>query len=124
MQEISFEKTWVRKITALYILRLLEEKKVAYGNQLIEEISTRTKKILQPNPNSIYPLLRLMEERGYVVGKWEHPDRKSKRIYEITDFGREKIKPLEEKVAERFLELENGIQILRNDLMKKKGTKK
>ena len=124
MQEISFEKTWVKKITALYILRLLDEQGAAYGNQLIEEIGARSKNILRPNPNSMYPLLRLMEERGYVIGKWEHPDRKSKRIYEITDFGREKIAPLEEKVSERFVEIEKDIRILRSDLIKKKGTKK
>ena len=60
-----------------------------YGNQLMERIAALTEGVLQVNPNTMYPLLRNLEERGLIEGSWEHPDRRSRRYYAITDAGRE-----------------------------------
>jgi DNA-binding PadR family transcriptional regulator len=35
----------------------------------------------------MYPLLRDLEGRGLISGEWEHPDRRSRRYYAITDAG-------------------------------------
>jgi DNA-binding PadR family transcriptional regulator len=35
----------------------------------------------------MYPLLRELESRGWIEGSWEHPDRRSRRYYAITDAG-------------------------------------
>jgi DNA-binding PadR family transcriptional regulator len=43
--------------------------------------------VLNVNPNTMYPLLRNLEERGLIEGSWEHPDRRSRRYYSITDAG-------------------------------------
>ena len=59
----------------------------AYGNQLIERIETLTGGALHVNPNTMYPLLRQLEERGLIEGKWEHPERRSRRYYSLTDEG-------------------------------------
>ncbi len=71
---------------------------------------------MTPNPNAFYPLLRLLEERGYVISEWEHPDRRSKRIYQITKEGREVLPLLTMKVKEQIDEMEKTIRILRKDL--------
>ena len=42
---------------------------------------------LSVNPNTMYPLLRSLEERGLVAGEWEQPDRRSRRFYRITAEG-------------------------------------
>jgi PadR family transcriptional regulator len=58
-----------------------------YGNQLMERIASLTEGVLSVNPNTMYPLLRNLEERGLIEGSWEHPDRRSRRYYAITDSG-------------------------------------
>src|SRR4051794_30507652 len=63
-------------------------KEPCYGNQLIERIAELTTGALTVNPNTMYPLLRQLEARGMVRGEWEHPERRSRRFYRITDAGR------------------------------------
>ena len=59
-----------------------------YGNQLIERIAGLTEGVLNVNPNTMYPLLRDLEARGLIEGKWEHPDRRSRRYYSLTKSGK------------------------------------
>ncbi len=58
-----------------------------YGNQLMERIAALTEGVLLVNPNTMYPLLRELEGRGLIEGSWEHPDRRSRRYYAITQAG-------------------------------------
>src|SRR5690348_9456015 len=58
-----------------------------YGNQLMDRIDTLTAGALHVNPNTIYPLLRSMENRGLLDGAWEDADRRSRRFYRITAAG-------------------------------------
>ncbi len=44
------------------------------------------------NTNKIYPLLRRLEERGFVTSSWEHPTKRSRRVYTITEQGEERLK--------------------------------
>jgi DNA-binding PadR family transcriptional regulator len=75
----------------------------SYGNQLMERISSVTEGVLSVNPNTMYPLLRQLESRGLIEGAWEHPERRSRRYYSITDAGREEYARLEHDVRP-FLE--------------------
>jgi PadR family transcriptional regulator, regulatory protein PadR len=59
--------------------------------------------VLSVNPNTMYPLLRQLEARGLIEGQWEHPERRSRRYYSITDGGREEYERLHEEVRP-FLE--------------------
>jgi PadR family transcriptional regulator PadR len=75
----------------------------SYGNQLMERISAVTEGVLSVNPNTMYPLLRSLEARGLIEGSWEHPERRSRRYYAITDAGRGEYERLERDVRP-FLE--------------------
>ncbi len=75
-------------LVKLYILHLLNEKNY-YGNKLKDEISRRVKNKWSPSPGMIYPLLNQLESDGYIVGNWEEPLKRTKRIYTITDKGKE-----------------------------------
>lgn len=108
-------KTGVKIITGLYILKILKNG-AAYGNKISEQIKMRTQNFLTPNPNALYPLLRKMEEDGYVTGEWNNPETHSKRIYTITNTGIALIVVLEDKVKKRFIKTEKQIAILREDL--------
>src|ERR671923_2746408 len=60
----------------------------SYGNQLIDRIAQLTHGALAVNPNTMYPLLRSLEAQGLAAGEWEHPERRSRRFYRITQAGR------------------------------------
>src|SRR3954467_916494 len=77
-------------------------KEPCYGNQLIERIAELTAGALTVNPNTMYPLLRQLEARGLVQGEWEHPERRSRRFYRITDAGREECHHLRDEVGPRL----------------------
>lgn len=70
----------------LYILHLLKDKSY-YGNEIIDEIRSRLDNKWEPSPGMVYPLLRELEEEGYVTGWWEEPDKRSIRRYRLTDKG-------------------------------------
>ncbi|HEV3229820.1 MAG TPA: PadR family transcriptional regulator [Solirubrobacteraceae bacterium] len=59
----------------------------SYGHQLMERIPRLTGGLLLVNPNTMYPLLRSLESRGLVRGEWEHPERRSRRFYRLTEAG-------------------------------------
>jgi PadR family transcriptional regulator PadR len=59
----------------------------AYGNQLIERITQITGGAVTLNPNTIYPLLRELEGGGFIEGRWEHPEKRSRRLYTLTEAG-------------------------------------
>lgn len=86
----------------LLVLHLLA-REPTYGNRLIDWIKEITRGAISVNPNTMYPLLRQLEKRGMIAGRWEHPDRRTRRFYSITDAGREEYDRLREELAP-FLE--------------------
>ena len=75
----------------LLVLHLISnsESGASYGNQLIERIEEITDGAVSMNPNTIYPLLRELEAGGLIEGRWEHPEKRSRRLYTITEAGRD-----------------------------------
>jgi DNA-binding PadR family transcriptional regulator len=86
-----------RDVLPLLVLHYINEGP-CYGNQLMERIAALTEGVLQVNPNTMYPLLRDLESRGLIEGSWEHPDRRSRRYYAITEAGENEYDDLLEDV--------------------------
>jgi PadR family transcriptional regulator, regulatory protein PadR len=86
-----------RAVLQLLVLHLINEGP-SYGNQLMERIGGMTAGVLSVNPNTMYPLLRQLEGRGLIEGQWEHPERRSRRYYSLTDEGRAEYARLVEDV--------------------------
>jgi PadR family transcriptional regulator PadR len=82
-----------RDVFPLLVLHLIS-REPTYGNRLIEEIEEITQGVISVNPNTMYPLLREMEAGGLVEGRWELPDRRSRRYYSITPAGRREYRRL------------------------------
>jgi PadR family transcriptional regulator, regulatory protein PadR len=82
-----------RDLFPLLVLHLIS-REPAYGNRLIEGIEAITNGVISANPNTIYPLLRALEERGLIEGQWEHPNRRTRRFYSITAEGRKEYRRL------------------------------
>ena len=77
-----------REVLPLLVLHFMKQGP-SYGNQLMDRISGVTAGVLSVNPNTMYPLLRQLEEKGLIEGNWEHPERRSRRYYSLTAEGEE-----------------------------------
>jgi PadR family transcriptional regulator, regulatory protein PadR len=86
-----------REILPLLVLHLIAERP-SYGNQLMERIAGMTAGVLNVNPNTMYPLLRRLEEQQLIAGAWEHPERRTRRYYSLTSEGRAEYERLVEEV--------------------------
>jgi len=80
-----------RDVFTVLVFHLIDrsETGASYGNQLIEQIEAITSGTISLNPNTMYPLLRELEGGGFIEGRWEHPEKRSRRMYTLTDSGRE-----------------------------------
>jgi PadR family transcriptional regulator len=104
-----------RDVFPLLVLHLLS-REPAYGNRLIEEIEGITHGAISVNPNTMYPLLKELEGRGLLDGRWEHPDRRTRRYYSITPAGRREYKRLRTEV-EPFLEsVISSVSLLKDEI--------
>ena len=91
-----------REVLPLLVMHLIAQGP-SYGNQLMERIAGLTEGVLSVNPNTMYPLLRRLEDEGLIEGQWEHPDRRSRRFYSLTERGRDELERLAAEV-EPFLD--------------------
>ena len=86
-----------RQVLPLLVLHLISQGP-SYGNQLMERIAGMTEGVLSVNPNTMYPLLRRLEEEGLIEGQWEHPERRTRRFYSLTGPGEKEHKRLLDEV--------------------------
>lgn len=68
-----------------YILLALIAEQPRYGYELIKELEARQAGFYRPSPGSVYPTLQLLEEGGYLTSE----QLEGKRVYTITDSGRQ-----------------------------------
>jgi PadR family transcriptional regulator, regulatory protein PadR len=89
----------------------------SYGNQLIDRIAELTHGALAVNPNTMYPLLRSLEEQGFVAGEWEHPERRSRRFYRSTPAGEAECARLAADIAPRLERITRSIAAIRREVL-------
>src|SRR5688572_7044282 len=88
------------------ILRLLDEKP-RHGYEIIKEIEDRFGGTYSPSPGTVYPTLTLLEDLGYARAM---PEEGGKKIYEITDEGRQHLKENEGTIDDIFSRIEEFAQ--------------
>lgn len=69
----------------------LVKKQPDHGYGLMQRIDALCGGLIAVNTNKIYPLLRRLEERGFLSAKWDHPTKRARRVYHITDAGEERL---------------------------------
>ena len=89
----------------------------SYGNQLMERVGEMTGGLVAVNPNTMYPLLRALESEGLVAGEWEHPERRSRRFYRLTEPGTAERDRLAADIAPRLDELAAAVDLIRRALV-------
>jgi PadR family transcriptional regulator PadR len=86
----------------------------SYGGRLIEEIGALMG--VTVNPNTMYPLLRSLEDRGLIDGKWEHPHRRTRRFYRLTQAGAAERERLAAEMDPRLQAIAGRIEDIRTEL--------
>ena len=79
----------------LYVLHLLAQSP-HYGNDIMRELVQRSRGTWASNPGAIYPLLRFMEASGLLEGEWKDSTKRTRRIYHLTEPGRQEYARLKE----------------------------
>jgi len=80
----SIETEMKRGFLQLLVLVLLE--KDAYGYAMVRAFRDLGYEVEE---NTLYPLLRRLEKKGLVQGKWELSEERPRKVYSITRPGRE-----------------------------------
>lgn len=99
----------------LLVLHLLGDGP-SYGNALMERVAAATNGLIAVNPNTMYPLLRRLEADGFIAGEWEHPERRSRRFYRLTDAGTAERGRLEAELSPRLDAVAAGVAAIRAEL--------
>lgn len=68
------------------VLALLAERPM-HGYEMLAELEERTEGVWRPSPGSVYPTLQMLEDEGLVEGE----KAEGKRMYALTDAGREHV---------------------------------
>ncbi len=94
----------------LVVMQILSEGP-CYGNEIMSVITERTSEHWAANPGAIYPLMAELEEQGLVVGEWDDPDKRTQRVYQLTDPGQRELKRLRAIVRPK---LDEGMAVLKD----------
>lgn len=72
----------------LLVLRVLQQTPM-HGWGIAQQIQLISRDVLQVNQGSLYPALRRLEERGWIVAEWGTSENNRRaRFYELTAAGR------------------------------------
>jgi PadR family transcriptional regulator PadR len=109
-----------RDVFPLLVLHLIASEP-AYGNRLIEEIEEMTQGVISVNPNTMYPLLRELESKGMIEGRWEHPDRRTRRFYAITAAGRREYRRLRTELEPFLDSVIRSVSLIKREIYGDRG---
>ena len=114
-KDLFLSEVKTRDVFPLLILHLVREKP-AYGNSIMAQIREISAGAMSVSPNTVYPLLRRLEEKGYVEGEWERPETRSRRFYKITPEGEEKYTEIKGRFEVHLLRVRDAIESLHREL--------
>lgn len=114
-RDIFLSEVGSRDVFPVLILHLVR-RQPEYGNSLMQKIRGLTSGVMSVSPNTVYPLLRRLEEKGYVEGAWEHPDTRSRRFYTITPEGELKYEEMRQRFEAHLLRVKEAIESLHEEL--------
>jgi PadR family transcriptional regulator, regulatory protein PadR len=97
------------------ILHLIE-RQPDHGYGLMRRLNALCGDLLAVNTNTIYPLLRRLEERSFVTASWEHPTKRSRRVYAITAQGEERLKRIKSLMLPYLDSIGGAIERLKSEL--------
>jgi PadR family transcriptional regulator PadR len=82
---------WMKEAKKGYIrvaVLILINNKPSHGYEIMKEIKDRTKGFYNPTPGGVYPILRDLEKKGYIKGRWTKQNNRNIKTYRITEKGK------------------------------------
>ena len=89
----------------LYLLRLLDEEP-RHGYEVIRMLRDQFMGVYAPSPGTIYPRLARLEEEGLVT----HDEVDGRKVYRITEAGRQELRERGDELAELEQELSDSVR--------------
>jgi DNA-binding PadR family transcriptional regulator len=114
-KDIFLSEVKSRDVFPLLILHMVR-RQPEYGNSIIKGITEMTSGVMSVSQNTVYPLLRRLEEKGYIEGQWENPETKSRKFYTITPKGEAKYGEIKGPFGEHLLRLKEALNALEGEL--------
>ena len=82
---------WLKETQKGYIriaVLILLNKKPHHGYEIMKAVEERTSGFWKPTAGGIYPILKDLENSGYIEGEWEYQKKRKRKIYKITETGK------------------------------------
>jgi DNA-binding PadR family transcriptional regulator len=107
-----------KTVFPVLILHLIKEQP-DHGYGLMQRIADVCGDLVAVNTNKIYPLLRRLEERGFVTASWDHPTKRSRRVYAITETGEDRLRRIKMSMLPYLDSIERAVRRLKDELYEK-----
>lgn len=104
-----------KTVFPVLLLHLISEHS-DHGYGLMQRIESICGDLVAVNTNKIYPLLRRLEERGFVTATWDHPTKRSRRVYSITPQGKERLARIKGSMLPYLESIERAVVRLKTEL--------
>ena len=109
--------SWMKEAQKGYIrmgVLILLNKKPSHGYEIMKQINSRTKGFWQPTAGGVYPILRDLEQSGYIKGQWQTQKNRRLKVYKITESGEQILR----KAILKQTEISNNINNLFREFAK------
>ena len=113
MELIRFELLPYQRIILKSLLKI--EEKEMYGYQIIKELEQRSETVFSLKEGTLYPILHVLEQDGFLEAYWEDTSSaRKRRFYRITKKGRKELDRQKEEWKEyagavgKVLQLQNA----------------
>ena len=83
---MSVESDFIRGNTPAMVLAVLRDGP-SYGYAIAKEINRRSGDLLRLRQGTLYPALRNLETKGWIVGEWVVGEARPRRVYTISEEG-------------------------------------
>jgi len=90
-EEEKIASNWLKETQKGYIriaTLILLSKRPYHGYEIMKEIKERTRGFWKPTAGGMYPVLKNLQESGYIQGEWNAKTGRRKKTYRITATGR------------------------------------
>ena len=104
-----------KTVFPVLILHLVK-KSPDHGYGLMQRIDDLCGGLIAVNTNKIYPLLRRLEERGFLTATWDHPTKRSRRIYHITPDGEARLQRIKGAMLPYLEAISEAVEDLKREL--------
>jgi PadR family transcriptional regulator PadR len=104
-----------KTVFPVLVLHLVKQRP-DHGYGLMQRVEELCGDLIAVNTNKIYPLLRRLEERGFLTSTWDHPTKRSRRIYSITAAGEERLARIKDSMRPYLESIESAVVKLRRQL--------